>query len=70
MYNRDLIGKTLEEARALIEREKVLYSVERDGYNKDWDTELVVRADYDGTYKLVTSLFKLKPDSEDVVING
>lgn len=62
MYNRDLIGKTLEEARVLIEGEGKNFSVHCDDYNRDWDAELVVRADFDGAYRLMTSRFKLRPE--------
>ncbi len=66
MYKRDLIGKTLEEARVLIERDGKTFSVQCDGCNRDWDAELVVRANFDGAYRLVTSRFKLRPQDNEV----
>lgn len=70
MYNRDLIGKTLEEAETLLQNVGAEFSVEQDISNKDWDTELVVRITYDGAYRLITSRFKLKPESEGTLTDG
>lgn len=65
MYNRQLVGKTLKEAQKLIADIGSEYTLKRDFYSNDWDTELVVRAKFDTKYHLVTSGFKLKPDEKD-----
>lgn len=59
MYNRNLIGKNIQEAIAYMDKLGYKYQITRDIYSNHSD-ELVVRVRIiDGVYHLVTSAFKL-----------